>query len=205
MKKLSILTVLFLMGGIMAAQAQVPVQDPDRVVIKPEGYEPPVEERPLSERTFTQRLRFGGGLSNLSLGNPTSIGLSPMLGYMVSNNVIVGAGVTYQYYSLRVFNGRLTNNMFAYRGFARHSLPFLQGLIQNAFAQVEYEQFESLSDTRIRYRPQMLAGVGFSTGGRFNINVMALYDFNYRAGYDPVTGLSSSPYGSPIVLRVALF
>jgi hypothetical protein len=205
MKKLSIVAIALVLCGALTAHAQVPVQDPDKVVIKPEGYEAPLEERPLSELTFAQRLRFGGGLSNLSFGNPTSVGLSPVLGYMLSDKVIVGAGVTYQYYSLRLFNGRLTNNLFAYRGFARHSLPFLQGLVQNAFAQAEYEQFESLSDGRIRYRPQMLAGVGFSTGGRFSLNVMALYDFNYRAGFDPTTGLSYSPYGSPIVLRVSFF
>lgn len=207
MKKIIFFCLSLLVG--ISAFAQVP-EDPDKIVIKPEGYEAPLEERPLSEYTFRQRLRFGGGLSNISFGNPTSVGLSPMLGYMATKDLIIGVGGTYQYYSLKLydFNGqayRLKNNLLAYRIFARHNINFLKDLIQNTYAQAEYEQFESLSAGGINYRPSVLVGAGFSTGGRFSLNVTALYDLNYRTGYDPRTGYSYSPYGSPLVLRISFF
>ncbi|MEY4274807.1 MAG: hypothetical protein RL638_1755, partial [Bacteroidota bacterium] len=50
-------------------------QDP--IVIAEEGARGDLDVEPdVSELTFRQRLHFGGGISGLSFGNPTSIGLS---------------------------------------------------------------------------------------------------------------------------------
>ncbi len=72
-------------------------QDP--VVISEEGAQGDLDEEvDVSELTFRERLLLGGGISGLSFGNPTSIGVSPMLGYMATNTTIVGVGATYQYF-----------------------------------------------------------------------------------------------------------
>ena len=185
-----------------------PLQDPSKnksVVIKQEGYETPPDELPLNQLTFRQRLRIGGGITGLSIGNPTSIGLSPMVGYQATDMLIVGVGGTYQYtkYSNYFGLGSLSFSQLGYRAFAMRTLPFLQELIGGGFAQVEYEQLKIItSGQTTTYRPALLAGIGMSTGGRRSINITALYDFNYKS-FDPQGNSSSS--GSPIVLRIGGF
>jgi hypothetical protein len=213
MKKIFITTLLIALAStvsiaqVISPEGEQPLQNPNKksVVIKQEGYETPPEELPLNELSFKQRLRIGGGLTGLSIGNPTSIGLSPMVGYQATDNLILGVGGTYQYtkYNNSPFFGSLKFSQVGYRAFAMRTLPFLQELIGGGFAQVEYEQLQNISQGQTTsFRPALLAGIGMSTGGRRAINITALYDFNYKS-YDPQGSYSVS--SSPIVLRIGGF
>lgn len=190
-----------------AAFAQNPNQNPEQedptksVVIKQEGYQTPVDEMPLNELTFRQRLRIGGGVSGLQFGNPTSIGIAPMVGYQATPNLIVGGRLSYNYQSFNFAGIKSRFNLLGTSAFAMQDLPFVGQLLggSRGFAQVEYEQFQNLSSS-FKYRPALLAGVGINAGngrGWRGINLTALYDFNYNS-YD-------SFYGSPLVLRIGGF
>lgn len=171
------------------------------IVIRPEGYQEPKEPE-LKDLTFKQRLRFGGNFGGLSIGNPTSVGVSPMLGYQLTNQAILGVGGTYQYYSYRDFyNNRYTSNAIAYRAFIMQNISVLQQLLGGGYLQAEVEKYESLSGG-FSYQPSFLVGLGLGSPRSFNLTV--LYNLNYKDGYDQY-GRPYSIYSSPLVLRVGGF
>ena len=47
-------------------------------------------------RTLTtrERIYLGGGINGSSFGNPTSIGLSPSVGYLTTNSIVLGVSVS---------------------------------------------------------------------------------------------------------------
>jgi hypothetical protein len=146
---------------------------------------------------FRQRLNFGAGINGLSFGNPTSIGVSPMVGYSLTNTSIVGAGLIYQYYSVDYGSlGAFTSNLFGQKIFVRQQVPALSQLIGQAYLTGQIENYTNLSDnTGINYSNPVLIGVGI--GSKIGINFQVMYDLNYTSG--------RSPYGSAIVVQVGGF
>jgi hypothetical protein len=169
-------------------------QDP--VVISEEGAKGDLDIEPdVSELSFRQRMHYGGGISGLSFGNPTSIGISPMAGYMLTNNTILGAGLTYQYFSFRGFQA---SNLLGQRIFVRQFVPALSAMIGQSYLTAQIENFQDLSNMAIKtkYSTPVLVGVGI--GSKLGINLNVLYDLNYSAG-------SNSPYGTALVVQVGGF
>ncbi len=169
-------------------------QDP--VVIAEEGAKGDLDVEPdVKDLTFRQRLHFGGGISGLSFGNPTSIGLSPMAGYMVTNNTVLGVGLTYQYFSYRGFQA---SNLLGERIFVRQYVPALTAMIGQSYLTAQIENFQDVSSTgyRLKYSTPVLVGIGI--GSKFGINLNVMYDLNYTAS-------SNSPYGTALVVQVGGF
>jgi hypothetical protein len=192
MKKLLLFFSLLTFAGVSEVFAQEPV------VIKEEGAEGDLDvEKDVRELPFRQRLNFGAGINGLSFGNPTSIGLSPMVGYSLTNTSIVGAGLIYQYYSVDYGSlGAFTSNLFGQKIFVRQQVPALSQLIGQAYLTGQIENYTNLSDnTGINYSNPVLIGVGI--GSKIGINFQVMYDLNYTSG--------RSPYGSAIVVQVGGF
>jgi hypothetical protein len=192
MKKLLLFFSLLTFVGVSEVFAQEPV------VIKEEGAEGDLDkEVDVRELPFRQRLNFGAGINGLSFGNPTSIGLSPMVGYSLTNTSIVGAGLIYQYYSVDYGSlGAFTSNLFGQKIFVRQQVPALSQLIGQAYLTGQIENYTNLSDnTGINYSNPVLIGVGI--GSKIGINFQVMYDLNYTSG--------RSPYGSAIVVQVGGF
>jgi hypothetical protein len=197
MKKLLFIIVLLFVGTIYQSSAQ------EAVVIKEEGAKGDLDvERDVSELSFRERLHFGGGISGLSFGNPTSIGLSPMAGYQLTNNTLVGLGLTYQYYSINYGGaiGKLTSNLLGERIFARHYIPSLSQLVGQSYLTAQVENYSNLSNNAgITYSNPVLIGIGI--GSKIGINLTLMYDLNYKPG----SGSIQSPYGSAFVVQVGGF
>jgi hypothetical protein len=192
MKKLLLFFSLLTFAGVSEVFAQEPV------VIKEEGAEGDLDkEVDVRELPFRQRLNFGAGINGLSFGNPTSIGISPMVGYSLTNTSIVGAGLIYQYYSVDYGSlGAFTSNLFGQKIFVRQQVPALSQLIGQAYLTGQIENYTNLSDnTGINYSNPVLIGVGI--GSKIGINFQVMYDLNYTSG--------RSPYGSAIVVQVGGF
>ncbi|MFM7020322.1 MAG: hypothetical protein ACKOXC_05955 [Aquirufa sp.] len=167
-------------------------QDP--VIIAEEGARGDLDVEPdVSELTFRQRLHVGGGISGLSFGNPTSIGLSPMVGYMATNTTIVGVGATYQYFAYR---GSQASNLFGQRLFVRQYVPALSQLLGQSFLTAQVENFSDMSNSYAPYSNPVLVGIGI--GSKIGINLNIMYDLNYSAS-------KTSPYGSALVVQVGGF
>jgi hypothetical protein len=192
MKKLLLFFSLLTFAGVSEVFAQEPV------VIKEEGAEGDLDkEVDVRELPFRQRLNFGAGINGLSFGNPTSIGLSPMVGYSLTNTSIVGAGLIYQYYSVDYGSlGAFKSNLFGQKIFVRQQVPALSQLIGQAYLTGQIENYTNLSDnTGINYSNPVLVGLGI--GSKIGINFQVMYDLNYTSG--------RSPYGSAIVVQVGGF
>ncbi|MEY4541789.1 MAG: hypothetical protein RLZZ306_3546 [Bacteroidota bacterium] len=169
-------------------------QDP--IVIKQDSsvrdLDEPVDVRDLP---FRQRLKFGGGIGGLQFGNPTVVGISPMVGYQATNDLIVGLAVDYQYQGGTLFGQKYSINQYGPRLFGQYRLHLLENILSGAFLQGELQKYYASSQGRsVDYDVQALAGVGVGFGG-FNLTV--LYNLNYNE--------FTSPYGSPLVIRVGGF
>ena len=188
MKKL-----LFFLFVSIASYLSTYAQDP--VVIKQDSTVRDLdsgEEQDVRELPFRQRIRFGGGIGGLQFGNPTVVGVSPMVGYQVTNDFTAGLALDYQYYK---FTGRDAQNQYGPRLFGQYRLKFLENILSRAFAQAEVQKYYvSVAGQSFSYDIQTLAGIGIGFGG-FQITV--LYNLNYNQ--------LTSPYGSPLVLRVGGF
>ena len=187
MKKLLLFFSLLTFVGVSEVFAQEPV------VIKEEGAEGDLDvEKDVRDLPFRQRLNFGGGISGLSFGNPTSIGVSPMVGYSLTNNAILGVAVTYQYYS-DMFR---TYNLLGERLFIRQHVPVLNQLIGQGYLIGQIENFHTPANSvGLDYSTPVLVGVGI--GSRIGLNFNVMYDLNYTSG--------RSPYGSALVVQIGGF
>ncbi len=85
------------------------------------------------------RLVFGGGLS-AGFGTYTNIGISPIVGYRFTDNLMAGIGLGYQYVRVR---GVLANPLGGYQDSKLHvftpSVWARYAFLENFFAQAEYE------------------------------------------------------------------
>jgi len=190
--------VLLILFSFLAYTPSLFAQDP--IVIKEEGARGDLDLEPdVSELSFRERLHFGGGVSGLSFGNPTSIGISPMAGYLLTNNTILGIGMTYQYYSLSYAGYKATSNLLGERIFVRQEIPALSAFIGQGYLTAQLENFNNMSPgTTGGYSNPFLVGIGI--GSRIGINLSLMYDLNYSE-----TSGKQSPYGSAFVVQVGGF
>jgi len=190
--------VALILFSFLAYTPTLFAQDP--IVIKEEGARGDLDLEPdVSELSFRERLHFGGGVSGLSFGNPTSIGISPMAGYLLTNNTILGLGMTYQYYSLSYGGYKATSNLLGERIFVRQQIPALSAFIGQGYLTAQLENFNNMSPGTIGgYSNPFLVGVGI--GSRIGINLSLMYDLNYSE-----TSGKQSPYGSAFVVQVGGF
>jgi hypothetical protein len=174
-------------------------QDP--IVIKQDSsvrdLDEPVDVRDLP---FRERIRFGGGINGgtfTSLG--INIGVSPMVGYQVRNNTIVGVGLTYNYNS--AYGVKLSQ--LGQRAFIRQGVPFLEQLLGGGFLIGQVENYSELSSTPYTYTNPVLVGIGLGPTRGFNLTLM--YDLNYQQSTYSGNAIRVSPYGSAFVIQVGGF
>jgi len=141
----------------------------------------------------------------LSFGSSTFIEVAPMLGYHVSDRLIVGLGPHYIYQPVKatpMYPYSYTTHIFGLKGFARYALitnaeEFLPiNLFSDLFVHVEYEGMSleddySAPDANREIYSLFLVGAGFNQRlGMYNsVSFMVLWDINET---------SSSPYSNPI-------
>ena len=156
----------------------------------------------INKRTsIRDRIYTGGGLG-AGFGNVTWVQLSPVVGYMITNDFSAGVGIQYRYSSYKQFNPKVSTNDFGTNLFARYNIkePF--------FAQIEYEylNYQLLQIVRnelVKTRKgnnALLVGGGMSqpVGRRAFFNISAFYNLLYNPGD------RTSPYSSPFVLRAGV-
>ena len=139
---------------------------------------------------------FGFGLSGLSFGsnanygNFFSIGVTGQLGYMLVENLSIGAGAEYQYDSYSDIKAK--NHIYG-------GYPFVRYNIKDFFIQADYNvgtikaDFETQKFKRSYER--FFVGVGYSSsaGSNGQVHILATYDFLYT---------NTSPFASPLAIRV---
>jgi hypothetical protein len=185
------------------AQDSTKVQDPLPVVITQEGYEeqPNMQDVPLNEQTFKQRLKYGGSFGPFQFSDfQTVIGLSPMIGYKLTEKTIVGAGASIIFWREKnPFNKtKEKQDLVGFSGFIRQDLPFTQKLGFPLHITIEATQFQGIQQ-KFNFKPALLAGLGMGNAGGYGLQV--LWDFNYNSA----TSFSGSFSNSPLVIRATGF
>ena len=144
------------------------------------------------QSSFTDRLYFGGGfaLSGGSWG--TSISISPMVGYMISQRVSVGVGATYQYYKYEDQFYDYTDNRYGGSLFSRINL-FKQIFAYAEYSLLNYSYNGNSEDRRTVERLPLGLGLSQPIGPRSALNIVAAYDVLY---------VNNGPYASPWVFSI---
>jgi hypothetical protein len=183
--------LLFLFVSVAAYTSSF-AQEP--IVIKQDSSVTDLDvEQDVRDLPFRQRLKFGGGIGGLQFGNPTVIGVSPMVGYQATNDFILGLAVDYQYYKSSYATAQ---HQYGPRLFGQYRLHFLENILSQSFLQVEAQKYYyAVASKSYDFPIQTLAGIGVGFGG-FQLTV--LYNLTYNSNV-------ASPYGSPIVVRVGGF
>ncbi|MGA0559410.1 hypothetical protein ACO2Q8_22320 [Larkinella sp. VNQ87] len=164
---------------------------------------------------FSQRLRFGGGISNVSIGNPFSIGVSPVIAYQASERAILGVGINYVYYRAKYYYQNGATEIYRtsqYGGRVFGMYEVVPNIVKNLYLHGEFENTNvGYTNTSIipyqdmrRWVSAGLVGLTYSQpiSRRFGVNLTALYNLSYNA--NPI--YSSFVYGgSPWVIRVSFF
>jgi hypothetical protein len=169
----------------LALAGSLAAQDEEGVLTREKEEKPPYN--------LMDHLALGGNMG-LMFGNVTYVGLSPLIGYRVTERFMPGIGISYSYIRMR-YQGYPTETAHIYGGsvWARYFI------LDNIFAHAEYEGLNGEWDPY--YRPgkryvlnSLLVGGGYRESfGGFGTYALVLYNINDS---------SESPYESPLVLRV---
>ncbi|MBL8011207.1 MAG: hypothetical protein JNJ64_11420 [Flavobacteriales bacterium] len=147
----------------------------------------PAQDQP---RTLKERIWFGGGLG-LAFGSVTNIAVEPMVGYKITRNgkLSAGLGISYQYFRDNRFAPAFETSVYGGRLFTRYRI------IDQLFAHVEYSQmnfelYEVYQDRFFRrWVPFLLVGGGYSAhlGGGTYLTATVLFDV-IQDPYSPYAG-----------------
>lgn len=146
----------------------------------------------VEEPGIWDRIYFGGG-GTLQFGDITIIGASPIVGYMITDRLSAGVGITYQYINYRYFDW--STNTYGGRVFTRYNItPAIYTM--GEYESLNMDLYGRNNDLPRVWVDRLLLGGGYfqSFGRRGGINIGLMYDFLYMQG--------SSPYRSPWVYRV---
>jgi hypothetical protein len=184
MKKITGLLAVLLMLGATSLFAQNDVVT-DAPIAKPR--EPEKEKVPWNERIV-----FGGSMG-LQFGTFTNINLSPIVGYKVTESLVLGAGPTYIYTSVNYGGVKYRYSVYGGRLYGR------QRIVENFFAQAEYEFLNVQNyydpnnrDARKWISAPLVGGTYVQPIGNNSAFVLSvLFNLNYQPNL--------TPYANPII------
>jgi len=166
-----LLTLLFILVSPITVMAQLELSEDD---------------------SFLDRVYTGGNVGFSISNNVTSLSISPLAGYMVTDRLSVGLGGTYQVNKFKTVD--LTLNNYGVRTFLRYNVT------PEFFAYTEYEYlvFEfsnTISEVDTEGFSSFFVGGGYAVplSEKVSLLAIALYNLAYND--------FRSPYPSPIVLR----
>ncbi|MEL7147853.1 MAG: hypothetical protein AAFO69_15880 [Bacteroidota bacterium] len=145
------------------------------------------------EASFLDRIYTGGNVGFSFSNNITSIAVSPIVGYMVTDRFSVGLGGTYQVNQFR--NLGLNLNNYGARAFLRYNVT------PEFFVYTEYEhlvfEFPVLGSSEV----DTDSFNGFFVGGGYAVPISDRLSFVAIALYNLAYNNTNFPYPSPLVTR----
>ncbi|AXE19731.1 hypothetical protein DR864_19300 [Runella rosea] len=173
---------------------------------------PRKSEDPQRPPSALDKIRLGGSIGPLSFGTFTSIGISPIAGYQVTERLSLGGGLSYTYSSYKNPYTRVKTNSNNYGGRFFGMFNIFESINLNAEYEslnVEYPDFTSQIYRRTWLNSAMV-GASYSTpiGGRFvrAFNLIVLYNLSYNNLVNPSDRTQNIyPTSSPLVIRAVLF
>jgi len=194
------LIVLFTIAVRLVCNGQyVPEPEPKRdttIYVNSQSKVQPEEE--IRATSFNEKIVPGGNFA-LSFGNPYYVDVSPSLGYMVTEDLLLGIGGTYiATGGTNVYGNKYQFNFYGGRVLGR------QKLFNNFFANAELDllnvpYFLNPNETLRKWLLSPLIGASYVMpfGKRGGIQATLLYNLNYQQAY--------SPFPSALVWRLGFF
>jgi len=120
------------------------------------------------------RVTVGGGLG-ATIGDITYFEIAPTFGYYLTDNILVGMGGTYIYYSNNIYNYK--TNMYGANVFTQYLFNNMPVLAHAETALMNYESFTR--EKRITTTAVLLGGgLKQDFGGRSYLSILILWDIN---------------------------
>ena len=153
-------------------------------------------EPPKVKKPFKERLVFGGGATVNFYNGQTILGLSPIVGYKVTQRYIAGLGLSYLYISADQYRA----NNYAASVFNRFSVIeeiFLHAEFEYGTSRITIDRLNGEEKFSVEY-PALLVGGGYrqSGGGNIGISFTVLYD---------ILQDRNSPYQQGLIYRGGIF
>lgn len=144
-----------------------------------------------SDPSFMDRVYFGGGVGFSSDNYATFVSVSPIVGYMITQNLSAGVGIQYQYIKYKFLD--VSGNTYGGNIFTRYNIN--QFFIQSEYntTNIEVSPADDFKNRRTFERLLFGGGITQPLGRKFRINVVGMYDVIYNV---------NSPFASPWVFRV---
>jgi hypothetical protein len=121
-----------------------------------------------------ERVTLGGGLG-ATFGDITYFEIAPTVGYYLTDNVLVGMGGTYIYYSNNIYEYK--TNMYGGNVFTQYMFNNLPVLAHGETALMNYYSFNR--ESRITTTAVLLGGgLKQDFGGRSYLSILVLWDIN---------------------------
>lgn len=143
-------------------------------------------------KEWLDRISIGGNFALFASTNASFVDISPLIGYRLSEKVLIGVGPVYTYYSSNQYGSRYSFSMYGFRTLGR--VYFLQ----NLFFQTGWDllnrsiyviKFNTLQRDRVWVQNVWLGGgVRYSVGGNAYMFTSILYNLNEN---------EYSPYPNP--------
>ncbi len=140
--------------------------------------------------SLKERIYFGGNIG-ASFGTTTYISVQPLIGFKLTPKFSLGAGVTYNYYSINYYGTRYVSTIYGTNLFARYMI------LENLFAQVGWDKLSvpdyssSISGSR-RWVDNILVGGGYRQKFSDRASFVAAIFYNVNQSI-------YSPYANPII------
>ncbi|MDA0196111.1 MAG: hypothetical protein O2887_14155 [Bacteroidetes bacterium] len=128
--------------------------------------------------SFLDRVYTGGGI-NLSIGsNVTIIGASPILGYMITDKLSAGIGVTYMYYRLN--RADLSTSIYGGKVFTQYTV-YQPIILYSEYQALSYDFVlgDGIDDREIISSLNVGGGIMQPIGSVVNFQLLLLYDLLY--------------------------
>ncbi|GIV27488.1 MAG: hypothetical protein KatS3mg027_1302 [Bacteroidia bacterium] len=148
----------------------------------------------LENKEWLNKISIGGNFAFFASTNASFVDISPLIGYRLTDMILVGAGPVYTYYSSNQYGTRFSFNMYGFRTMGR--VYFLQSL----FFQTGWDilnrsiyvvRFNTLQRDRVWVQNIWLGGgVRYSVGGNTYMFTSVLFNLNEN---------EYSPYPNPYV------
>lgn len=151
-----------------------------------------LKDAPLA---LKDRIVFGGGLA-LQFGNATLIDISPIIGYKLTDRLIIGTGLTYKYnYIKDYYYAPATNyqsNTFGGSIWGRYYV------LENFFAHTEVEQLHTSYSLTPNGGSEAIDITSVLIGGGYRQRISQRVSFNIMVLYN-LNDSPFSPYSNPII------
>ncbi len=143
---------------------------------------------------WSDNMIFGGNFTFFTSTRYTFIELSPIIGYRISNMILIGAGPVYNYYSQYLYNSRYTFDIYGFRTLGR--IYLLEGLFFQTGWDILNRSIYTIQNNTLQKERMWVQNIWVGGGIRYMVGANSymftsiLYNLNQN---------NYSPYPNPYI------